>query len=626
MCGIAGYISKRPHDPQVLLNMVNEQIHRGPDSAGFYRSGNYALGMRRLSINDLSHGDQPLYNEDRSIVMVYNGEIYNYPALRKELESRGHRFLTGSDGEAICHLYEELGEDTFSRLDGMFAVALWSEAEKKLILARDIPGEKPLYFCQPAEGEIVFSSELKSILHYPGIDSSLDIQALWDFPTFLWIPEPQTVYKNINCLLPGHMLVVEGNKVSSHRYKNSFLDDVNNEYREYDTASLVRLTRHVVDQAITSRLLSDVPLGCFLSSGLDSSIVAAVARAHLPSLDTFTIAFEDLTDPYHGSADESTYAAEFARFLGTNHHTLYVKEEDFLADLHLFCRRGEQPFSVSSGLGILAVSRAAREAGIKVLLTGDGADEMFGGYSWYSYLEQCGHLANSPQGQESTIVSFQNFGLPLADRLQALAGYSSAKRAWAWHYYAAEEEKMALYNKDAFSDVRSSERHFSAFNPASTWEPLDYIRQDREFYFPFEMLRKADRMTMANSVEGRVPFAAPAVLAHVHRLNLSHFLNGDEKKWILREAYADLLPQHVRKRPKHGFNVPIDHWLKGKWNFLLEEAFSPASALTRFQLINDSSRATAMKMLHDDMRLNGHTLFSFIMLNLWLEETYGNNR
>lgn len=616
MCGIAGYKIHYPVDEAVLPAMVKELYHRGPDSEGYYLTGDFSAGMRRLSINDLVTGDQPLYNEDRSVVLLYNGEIYNYPELRHELEAKGYRFRTKSDGEVVCHLYAEHGEDLFERLDGMFAVVLWIEPEKKLVLARDIPGEKPLYYARLSDTELVFASEIKSLVKFPGLDLSLNYQSLWDFPTFLWIPEPETVYGSVKALPHGHLLVADTDGIRMRPYANRF------NQAPFDPADeqVVAETRRVVTEAVHSRLLSDVPVGSFLSSGLDSSIVATLAAQALPHLTTFSIGFEDLSDPYHGRADESSLAAQYARRIGGEHHTILVTAADFRRDLQLFCNHGDQPFAVSSGLGILSIARAAHHEGIKVLLSGDGADECFGGYSWYHHLQPTRIPENDRPHPTDAIISFQNFGLDLEQRLRVLNAYSPQKRAWAWHYYAAEAEKYALYNPECFEETRSSLRFFDEFRKGADWEAEDFIKQDREFYLPYEMLRKVDRMTMAFSVEGRVPFTAPAVLAHADKLRFKHLVRGGSLKWVLRKAFADVLPAEIITRPKHGFNVPIDHWLTNEWSDLVEEAFAPGSALARHNLIRKDGLNGADAMLHDESRLNGHTIFSYIMLNLWLEE------
>ena len=620
MCGIAGFKVARRVDERVLDRMVNALVHRGPDSDGYCRDGDYQAGMRRLSIVDVAHGDQPLFGADGQVVLLYNGEIYNYRELRRELEAKGHVFRTNSDGEVICHLYEHHGEDLFERLDGMFAAALWIAPERKLILARDLPGEKPLYYSEPSPGEVVFASEIAALRSFPGLDFTIDRQALWDFPTFLWVPEPATIYREIKALPRGHILSVSAGQSRLRPYRNRFAAKPS-----FANEGTVSETRRVVEGAIKSRLLSDVPVGSFLSGGLDSSIVATVAARELDRLDTFSVGFEDIEDPYHGRADETAAAARTAAIIGSRHHAIHVTARSFRDELDRFCRHGDQPFAVSSGFGILAVAKAAREAGIKVLLSGDGADECFGGYSWYAHLERNGRNGVAVR---NGVVSFQNIGLPIADRLAAIDAMPAPGRAWAWHYYAHEEEKRALFSADFRDGLSTSLRHFDAGRNGGDWNPVDFVAQDRDFYFPNEMLRKVDRMTMAYGVEGRVPFAAPAVLAFADRLKFAELVGADGTlKTSLRQAFADVLPAEVVSRPKHGFNVPIDHWLKGEWSDLVDEAFAPDSALRRNGIVAPDAGDVARRMLADPGRLNGHTVFCMIMLNRWLEkEAHGNHR
>jgi asparagine synthase (glutamine-hydrolysing) len=622
MCGIAGFRTDRLVADGALESMVEALHHRGPDDDGYFHDGPFKGGMRRLSINDVGGGHQPLFSADRSVALLYNGEIYNYPKLRRELEAKGHRFRTRSDGEVICHLYEHHGEELFERLDGMFAAALWIARERKLILGRDIPGEKPLYYSAPGDGSIAFASEITALAKFPGLDLELDRQAIWDFPTFLWIPEPATVYRHILALPRGHILVADDRGTRLQAYRNRFNREP---LPGHDAATVVAETRRVVEEAVKSRLLSDVPVGSFLSGGLDSSIVATIAARELDTLDTFSVGFEDVADPQHGRADESAAAQATAHRIGSRHHAIHVTAGSFRRELERFCRHGDQPFAVSSGLGILAVAKAAREHGIKVLLSGDGADECFGGYSWYPYLtEHAANITKPPPG----IISFQNFGIPVGDRLAAIEALPDDEaRAWAWHYYAHEDEKATLFSADFRDGLESSLRHFHGFR-GTPWKPVDFIAQDRDFYFPNEMLRKVDRMAMAYSVEGRVPFAAPGVLSHAEKLEFRDLVGEDGTlKWALRRAFADLLPAETVARPKHGFNVPIDHWLKHEWADLVDQAFAADSALCRNGFVASNAGQTARAMLYHPSRLNGHTIFCMIMLNAWLEHSAdGNHR
>jgi asparagine synthase (glutamine-hydrolysing) len=618
MCGIAGWINLPTSNPASLKRMLDLIRHRGPDETQMYSDKNFAAGMVRLSINGLSNGSQPLWSFSGRIALFYNGEIYNSPKLRKDLEKKGIRFQSNSDGEVLSHLFDLEGPEAFSKLDGMFAAALWDRESEKLTLARDIPGEKPLYYGNHPSGGTVFASELKAFAALPGMNFTLNRQSIRDFPTFLWVPEPETIFDEIKSLPRGHYLEVSSNKkarIVSYMEETSFSLFTSEEEAIYEI-------RKTCDESIDARLLSEVRLGAFLSGGLDSSIIATQAARKLPSLTTFCIGFEAADDPYHGEADESMAAEETAKLIGSTHHTIRVRASDFRNSLESFCWHGDQPFAVSSGLGILHIAQKAKEEGIKVILSGDGADESFGGYSWYEY------LAIKNQGvkpkRKTSILFAHDVGLTLTGRLEGVTHLPGPQRARAWHYYASEDDKYELFNKDFIEDLQSSTRIFSNWKNDAEWTPEDFVSQDRECYLPFEMLRKVDRMTMAHSVEARTPFTSPAVLALAKRIPYSMMTGSGVLKKILRKAYSDILPKAVTQRPKHGFNVPIDLWLKNEWSDLLQDAFSPHSALSEQGIISKKSEAKAMSMLQNPNRLNGHTLFCFIMLNLWLEQSYGN--
>ncbi len=617
MCSIAGYISSSVRDPECLSRMLDTLEHRGPDDLSQFHYQSVHMGMTRLAINDIYQGQQPLYNRAQTVAVFYNGEIYNYPQLRSELESKGYTFRTGSDGEVICHLYDEYGDDLFGYLDGMFAISLWDYSTQTLLLARDLAGEKPLYYTSPSSScTIVYASEIKAIRRFKHISLTLNNQAIWDFPTFLWVPEPNTIFSQVYALPKGHLLKVQDSEVKIKPY------DVHLPLPTFDFSDeqdVLNQIRSVVEKSVVSRLLSDVPIGCFLSGGLDSSIVTSIASRHLPSVDTFSVSFDQIPDPYHGLLDESVAAQEFASFLGVNHHSICVTASSFRGLLDQFCYSGDQPFAVSSGLGILSVAQEASAHGIKVLLSGDCADECFGGYSWYQYLS-LGYESSSSNFNQSPI-SFQNFGISLDDRLDYLSKYNSFQRAWAWHYYAHESEKRGLFSIDFCNDLRSSLRHFESFSSETDWSPKTYIDHDRSFYMSNEMLTKLDRMTMAYSIEGRVPFASPAILSLASQIPFSYMVRGSTLKWALRNAFKDHVPASILNRPKHGFNVPIDHWLRSEWSDLLAETFSNESAINKHGFLSTEAASFANAMLYDDQRLNGHSLFCYIMLNRWLEQS-----
>ncbi|MDA7721055.1 asparagine synthase (glutamine-hydrolyzing) [Alphaproteobacteria bacterium] len=619
MCGIAGILSEKFVSRQLVENMLSTISHRGPDGRFVFQSAGYIVGMTRLAINDLQGGMQPLSDESGRFFVMYNGEIYNSPELRKLLLGKGYNLKSDCDGEVIAHLFSEFGVESFSYLDGMFAIALWDEFSKKLYLVRDQSGEKPLYYSlQDHSKGICFGSEINCVRTALKFNPSLNLDAIWDLPTFLWVPEPQTIFNEIVALEKGGIIEFSVNSVRKTKMRkglNINLPDLNS---FNDKTSWVR---NIVQNAVSSRLLSDVPVGSFLSGGLDSSIITALAASEIGPIDTFTVKFESGYDPIHGSLDESEEASHFARKLGCQNYQVAVSADSFLKLLDEFSWHSGEPFAVSSGLGILAVAGRAHELGHKVLLSGDCADEAFGGYSWYQYLnlqkEKSCHSSNI-----DPILSFNDICLNKGDRSQKIAEMGSHEQAYAWHYYAHELEKKALFNNDIFHACRSSLRHFVNFNEQKNWNPMMFIENDRDFYAPNEMLRKLDRMTMARSIEGRVPFASPSVAAMCQSLKFEELVTQQSLKGILRDAFAYLLPEEVINRKKHGFNVPIDQWLRNEWAGLVNETFSSTSALSKLGLLHKDAHLRAVKMVNDEKRLNGHTIFTYIMLNRWLENNF----
>jgi asparagine synthase (glutamine-hydrolysing) len=590
--------------------MLGVLRHRGPDGEGRLVSGPFQAGATRLSINDPQGGGQPLWNADRSVALFYNGEIYNAPDLRRQLEADGVRFATRCDGEVVPHLYDRHGACCFEHLDGMFAAALWDARRQTLLLARDPAGEKPLYYTRLSHRELAFASELKALCQLDVPAFSLNRQALWDLPTFLWIPEPETVFEHVFAVPRGHVLVSTPDGIETRSYRPERAPRM-----LADDGEAVEEVRRVVTESIESRLLSDVPIGACLSGGLDSSIVASVARQRLGALGTFTIGLPEEDLPAGVPIDESCHAAQVAAQLGTRHRTVPISARDCREALPQFVRHGDQPFAVSSALGYLAIARTVRDEGIKVLLSGDCADECFGGYRYYLELE-----AGGTAEDDGSDVTLADVGLPRDERLARIRSYAPAKRAWAWHYHASEQTKARLFHPSIAAEVQSSIRHFARLGQSLEPPPEAFIRQDRDFYLPNEMLTKLDRMTMAHSVEGRAPFAARAVRDLVERLPFRHLVRDRTPKWALRRAFADRLPAIVLDRPKQGFNIPVNHWLRTTWADLVVDAFAPDSELVGRGVVESAAGAVADALARDTRRLHGSTLFAMVTLNLWLRE------
>lgn len=575
MCGIFGVV--REFDRLRTNDVLASIRHRGPDGRGVKDFGDCLLGHVRLAIIDpLPEADQPFLSDDGMSAIVFNGEIYNY----KELILRyGLAVKTSSDTEVVLRLYEKFGTGCVELLDGMFSFAVWDDRRKTLFAARDIAGEKPFYYAK-TDGAFVFGSTIESILASGCMDEfKLSKQAIWDFFSFLWIPQPNTIFEGIYALMPGHTLLVDGDKMSIAPYVNRFDD----EYKD----CINDFVRRKVKCAVQDRLMSDVPIGAFLSGGVDSSIVCAVAAESKKDFPTFSIGFEDDHDAYSGYADETKYALEVSERLETKHTTIRVSAKDFEELLGDFVHYADQPFAVVSGLGILAVAKEAKKQGVKVLLSGDGADEIFGGYGWHvkvRYSDAKAFGEDKPKG---------------------------------WHYYATESQKRSFLAKDFFGSCESSTR-LLVKEPLKA-QPKEFLKHDMEFYLKNEMMTKLDRMTMAYGVEGRAAFVSPTLLSFADRVSYDELLPTDETKYLLKNAFADMLPADILSRPKHGFNPPIDYWIKGKWSAMLDAALDKKSALWRIGIIDGCGVDSFKDALKKEERM-GSIGFCFIVLNMWLSK------
>ena len=623
MCGISGHysVSSNFGDVEKSLSCFR---HRGPDTTVDFPK--IRLGYNRLAITDVSSGFQPLFNTDKSIVVFYNGEIYNHFKLREELgkKEKVNRLV---DGAVIPHLYEIYGETFHEKLHGMYAIALYDIKKDMLILCRDSVGEKPLYFWHFLR-EVKYSSSLLGLKSLLNEEPELDIQSLWDYPSFLWVPEPQTPFKSVNSVMPGQALIFEhGSLVRTLQKVNQLMP--RNQIRE---EILEEELSNIITKSIVSMVPEEVPFGTFLSSGLDSSIVSTVISNEFPEkkFDTFCVEFPEVVDPYHGFANESTLAKEYAELLGTSHHTIKADSKSLLSALDDFVKFSDSPFAVSSGLGVLLVAKKAKELGLRVLLSGDGADELYGGYSWYPQLQLLCQVNNSYTNKkngsiDANGITFQSRNLPFKKLIETVGSYPPAELAFALHYYMLESEKESIFSKWISSKIQSSYRHTELGDNAML-NPIDFINHDRKLYLTQEMMRKVDRFTMAHSIEGRVPFVSHESLIFSHGLSFEKLTSGEDLKPLLRGAFSNQLPPTVTKRPKHGFNVPIDYWLKKDWFFLVEETFSKSSMLSEFQLIDEGSLNSATNLLLSPSKLHGHSVFAFIVLEKWLEYVYGGRK
>ena len=563
MCGIAGIIGARDDsriDSAIIHRMCQTIVHRGPDDEGAFVKDGTGLGMRRLSIIDLAGGHQPVFNEDRTAWVVFNGEIYNFRELRRELEAQGHRFHTHTDTEVIVHLYEELGADCVRKLRGMFAFALFDERRRRLLLARDRLGKKPLHYALAGE-RLLFGSEIKAILAAAPELSAVDSQALLQYFYFGYIPDPATAFLSIRKLPPGYLLEFEGGEVRIRQYWDL------PQYGTYSPASeeeCLDVLEEKLVEAVRMRLIADVPLGALLSGGTDSStIVALMARASPTPVKTFTIGFQQ------ADFNEAPYARRVAERFGTEHHEL-ILEPNVVETVETLARSLEEPFGDSSMLPTYYVCSLARRY-VTVVLSGDGGDEAFGGYDRYRihlqnrsrfrtpewagqwYREQV--YPRLPYGLPGRNVAY-SISLPWPDRYMEAVSLVPYQR----NFGVLSHDFVSALQGDA--DPLNIFRRYLSDAPAS--DPLGHILYlDTKTYLPGDILTKVDRMSMAVSLEARVPMLDHVFLEWVTSLTPEWKMGKRGQKYILTRLAERLgVPLDVLHRPKKGFALPLVHWMR----------------------------------------------------------------
>jgi asparagine synthase (glutamine-hydrolysing) len=570
MCGIAGIIGRAGAgvDRKLLQNMCDVIVHRGPDSEGFFVKDNVGLGMRRLSIIDLSSGEQPIHNEDGTVWVVFNGEIYNYQSLRSQLEAKGHKFYTHSDTETLVHLYEEYGEDFARHLNGMFCFALYDQVRGKLVIARDRLGEKQLYYAWNS-GELVFGSEIKCVLESGRVSRDLNLRAMDQYFRFLYIPQPQTAFKDIHELPPATYMVLEQGKaprISS--YWNLSFKPFANDARDY-----VDAVREQFSRSVRSRLVSDVPLGVLLSGGVDSSAVAAMmVHAGNEQVRTFTIGYGDGADVY----DERAHARAFAKHFNTEHHEFVIKP-DIVDLLPKLIRAFDQPFGDSSAVANYYVFHETRKH-LKVVLTGLGGDEVFAGYERHMALRIHHLLTRAPAWLRERVLPSLVERLPepksggrwidRAKRFARAAGESSQSAYLRYVTWFDDGLRDSLYSpamRSALNGQNGAEAFLKTFAAAGDEDVLSRaLYTDTLTYLPGDLLFLTDRMSMANSVEARAPFIDHELVELVAQMPASIKLRGFDKKHLLKQAIAPLIPAEILKRPKKGFTIPLTLWLRSE--------------------------------------------------------------
>lgn len=623
MCGICGYYSfeKSNPDENLLKKMCSVIEHRGPDDEGIFLDKGVGLGMRRLSIIDIEGGRQPVHNEDSTIWIVFNGEIYNYRELRLSLEKK-HRFYTSSDTEVIVHLYEEFGEGFVSRLNGMFGLAIWDSNNNKLLLARDRTGIKPLHYII-LKNKLIFGSEIKSILEHPDVKREINFMAFHYFLSFEYIPAPESIFKGIMKLKPGHILLYKDNMASIRRYWDVEFSD--NGFSEEYFCNKISET---LEKSVNLEMVSDVPLGAFLSGGIDSSAIVAM-MSHLSDepIKTFSIGFEDQ------SYNELEYAGIVAERFNTEHHEEIIKP-DAVKLAGSLIRYFDEPFADVSAFSTYLVSQMAKKH-VKVALSGDGGDELFAGYDWYIASNLNEYYRKLPSILKDKIIHPVVKNLPYSSRKK---GFSNILKRFVegsslpdegrhvrWQFFLPDEDKLysselknELKNVNSFEVVNRLYVNNNAIKPLSKEQYVDL-----KMYLPDDILVKVDRMSMANSLEARVPLLNQLFVELVATIPPNLKLKGISTKYIFKKAMLKHLPRDIIYRKKQGFSIPMKNWLREDLRDMMIETLSrrrvEEKGYVEYGYVNK-----LMNQHLEKKRNNAHQLWSLMVFEMW-HDMYINN-
>jgi len=624
MCGIAGF---QGDFDRALLERMNAAIsHRGPDDAGVLHDEEARTGLahRRLSIIDLSpRGHQPMWDARRSVAIVYNGELYNFRELRAELVQDGYLFHSQSDTEVLLNLYLRDGAKMLERLNGIFAFAIWDPRKAELLIARDGLGVKPLYYTETPRGTL-FASELKALLQERSVDRQIDPQAVYDHLLFLWCPSPRTMLRTVKKLEPGFALRIRGGRVAEHfRFYDLPYDQAPVDWSVGDAVVQVR---KYLKRAVERQLVADVPVGAFLSGGLDSSSVVALAQRRLTSrLQCFTIGFESREAQVEGMAADLPYATQVAKHLGVDLHTIWVGPE-MADDLPLMLFHLDEPQADPAPINALYITRLAREHGIKVLLAGAGGDDIFTGYRRHHALMLEPYWSWLPVGLRRGLRRASEALVPRTERSRRLAkALSSADldgdaRIESYFQWISPRVLEPIFSGDLRSEIALTRRDLVAEAigalPPSV-PPLNrMLYVEGKFFLADHNLNYMDKVSMANGVEVRVPLLDPELVSLAARLPLNYKQRGRVGKWILRQAMAPYLPREVLRRKKAGFGAPLRYWLRHQLRPLVEDALSPRAISARG--LFDPVQVQRLVAANEARRLDAtYPIFAMICIELW---------
>lgn len=619
MCGICGFVhrERRPAEPGVLASMLGTLVHRGPDDAGTFVEGPVALGMRRLAIIDVAGGRQPMTNESGDVVLVFNGEIYDYRERAAELRSRGHQLRTDSDTEVIVHLYEEHGDDCVEHLRGMFGFALWDRSRRRLLLARDRMGIKPLYYTFTADG-IAFGSEIKALLRHPGVTARLDPEALGLYLSLKYVPAPHTFFDGVHALEPGHTLVWDDSGARVRKYWDLSFRGAEEPSGDDEVATVDELL-DVLSTAVDLHLRADVPFGAFLSGGLDSSLVVALmSRALAAPVRTFALGFERTA----GARSELPFARTVAEAFGTEHFEVLTGPDDFIADAERVIWHLDQPIADQATVATYRLAAAAR-AEVKMVLTGEGGDELFAGYARYAaerwspaFRALPSALRPAVWGAAQRLPRLRRAKIALYALLQS--GESARFANWFPLFNDTDRQRVLSPELRRATLPDGAARLFGEhLARAGTTDPVQrMLYVDSKTWLPDFLLLRGDKLTMAASLEARVPLLDHVVAEFAAARPARDKVRDGRGKYLLKQAARRLLPAEIVDRPKQGFPVPISDWFRGPARDFVHDLLDP-STLRRRGLF-DSTEVARLLADHDRGRADhGPLLWGLASVELW---------
>jgi asparagine synthase (glutamine-hydrolysing) len=623
MCGITGFVNAdREKADRSILEAMNRAIeHRGPDEDGFYLNENVALAMRRLSIIDLASGQQPIYNEDRTKAIVFNGEIYNYQELRENLDKLGHKFYTRSDTEVVIHLYDQYGPEGLEHLRGMYAFAIWDDVEKSLFLARDRVGKKPILYSHQPNGDLIFGSEFQAVLRHPAVTREVDLEAIDNYLSFLCVPAPMTAFKSIRKLEPGHWLKWKDGEIETKRY---WQPDFSKKIKISEEEAIEETTR-ILRESTRLRMISEVPLGAFLSGGVDSStVVALMAQESSQPVKTFSIGFEEQ------DFSELKYAKRVAEHVGAEYHEFIVRPNALEVIPTLVDHYGE-PYADSSAIPTYYVSKETRQH-VTVALNGDGGDESFAGYERYAAMRIAEKYALVPSPLRKAFIEAPISVLPTSElkrsrvrdakRFLKAANLPRTERYFRWMSTFNRDAKKELYTKEFTARLNSDdpvgvlESWFAKANGLGTVDST--MMTDQMTYLPDDLLVKVDIASMANSLEARSPFLDHKLIEFAASLPENLKMRGFETKSLLKKVAARLVPREVIYRRKMGFGVPVGKWFRGEMKDFVKDVLLAETSLKR-GIVKPEIMERYVVEHTTGLRDHSFQIWTLLMLELWFQ-------